>query len=101
MTVNLTNILKAAFSYQSTLRTFYVLTIWVCKFWQKDFGAKAAHKMLVKLTRGTTAVPTTSGASAPVRTAPFAKFEGTYWKKARRESTKTNPAETLLEEQFA
>jgi hypothetical protein len=28
-----------------------VLTIWVCNFWQKEFGAKAAHKMLVKLTR--------------------------------------------------
>ncbi len=29
-----------------------MLTIWVCNFWQKDFGAKAAHKMLVKLTPG-------------------------------------------------
>jgi len=29
-----------------------VLTIWVCKFWGKDFGAKAAHKMFVKLTPG-------------------------------------------------
>jgi hypothetical protein len=27
---------------------FSVLTIWVSNFWQKDFGAKAAHKMLVK-----------------------------------------------------
>jgi hypothetical protein len=27
-----------------------MLTILVCNFWQKDFGAKAAHKMLVKLT---------------------------------------------------
>jgi hypothetical protein len=52
MTVNFTNILHAAFSYQSSLRTFYVLTIWVCIFWRKDFGAKAAHKMLVKLTPG-------------------------------------------------
>ncbi len=52
MTANFTNILQAAFSYQSSLRTFYVLTIWVCIFWQKDFGAKAAHKMLVKLTPG-------------------------------------------------
>jgi hypothetical protein len=32
------------------LPSFYVLTIWVCAFWQKDFGAKAAHKMLPKLT---------------------------------------------------
>jgi hypothetical protein len=29
-----------------------VLTIWVCNFLAKDFGAKAAHKMLVKLTPG-------------------------------------------------
>jgi hypothetical protein len=48
--VNFTNILRAAFLYESFLRSFYVLTIWVCIFWQKDFGAKAAHKMLVKLT---------------------------------------------------
>jgi hypothetical protein len=32
------------------LRSFYVLTIWVCNFWRKDFGAKVANKMLVKLT---------------------------------------------------
>jgi hypothetical protein len=29
-----------------------VFTIWVCNFWQKDIGAKAAHKMLVKFTSG-------------------------------------------------
>ncbi len=29
-----------------------MLTIWVCNFWQKDFGAKAAHKILLKLTTG-------------------------------------------------
>ena len=52
MTVNFTNILQAAFSNQSSLRTFYVLTIWVCNFLAKDIGAKAAHKMLVKLTPG-------------------------------------------------
>jgi hypothetical protein len=52
MTGNFTNILQAAFSYQSSLRTFYVLSLWVCNFWQKDFGAKAAHKMYVKLTPG-------------------------------------------------
>jgi hypothetical protein len=38
--------------YESFLRSFYVLTIWVCNYWQKDFGAKAAHKMLVKLKPG-------------------------------------------------
>ncbi len=52
MTVNFTNILRAAFSYQSSLHSLYVLTIWVSSLWQNDFGAKAAHKMLVKLTPG-------------------------------------------------
>jgi hypothetical protein len=42
----------SSFFIQLFLRTFYVLTIWVCIFWQKDFGAKAAHKMMVKLTPG-------------------------------------------------
>jgi hypothetical protein len=50
--VNFTNILRAAFKYESFLRCLYVLTIWVYNFWQKDFGAKAAHKMLGKLTPG-------------------------------------------------
>jgi hypothetical protein len=39
-----------------------VLKIWVCIFWQKDFGAKAAHKMLVKLTPG---IATTTPFSYP------------------------------------
>jgi hypothetical protein len=50
--VNFTNILRAAFSHKIFLRSFYVLTILVCNFWRKDFGTKAAHKMLVKLTPG-------------------------------------------------
>jgi hypothetical protein len=50
--VNFTNILSAPFSYKSFLRSFYVLTYWACNFWQKNFGAKAAHKILVKLTPG-------------------------------------------------
>jgi hypothetical protein len=29
------------------------LQFWFVIFWQKDFGAKAAHKMLVKLTPDT------------------------------------------------
>jgi hypothetical protein len=29
---------------------FMCLQFWFLIFWQKDFGAKAAHKMLVKLT---------------------------------------------------
>jgi hypothetical protein len=48
--VNFTNILRAAFSYKSFLRSFYVLTTWVCNFWAKGFWHKAAHKMLVNLT---------------------------------------------------
>jgi hypothetical protein len=52
MTVNFTNILRAATSYQSCLCTFNVLTIWVCNFLAKGFWRKAAHKMLVKLTPG-------------------------------------------------
>jgi hypothetical protein len=41
MTVNFTNILQAAFSYQSSLCTFYVLTIWVCIFFAKGFWCKS------------------------------------------------------------
>ncbi len=37
MTFNFTNILRAAFSYQSSLRSFYVLTIWVCNFMAEGF----------------------------------------------------------------
>ncbi len=63
--VNVTNILQAAFSYESFLCSFDVLTVWVCNFLAKDFGAKAAHKILVKLTpgnikRGSITVPLTS-----------------------------------------
>ncbi len=39
-------------SYQCSLRSFYVLKIWVCNFLAKGFWRKAAHKMLVKLTPG-------------------------------------------------
>jgi hypothetical protein len=41
---------KSSFFVQSFLRSFYVLTIGFVIFWQTDIGAKAAHKMLVKLT---------------------------------------------------
>jgi hypothetical protein len=54
--VKFINILRAGFLYESFLRSFYVLTICLqfgfVIFWQKDFGAKAANKMLVKLTPG-------------------------------------------------
>jgi len=39
--VNFTNILRAAFSYESFLRSFYVLTIWVCNFLAKGFWRKS------------------------------------------------------------
>jgi hypothetical protein len=39
--VNVTNILQAAFPYESFLCSFYGFVI----FWRKDFGAKAAHKI--------------------------------------------------------
>ncbi len=48
--VNFINILRAAFLYEHFLRSFYMLTIWFCNFLAQGFGAKAAHKMLVKLT---------------------------------------------------
>ncbi len=41
MTVNFTNILQAAFSNQSSLLSFYVLTIWVCNFLAKGFWRKS------------------------------------------------------------
>ncbi len=39
--VNITNILRAAFSYESFLCRFYVLTIWVCNFLAKGFWHKS------------------------------------------------------------
>ncbi len=79
--INFTNILRADFSCKRVLRSFYVLTVWVCNFcgvkeigakatfctkvfcaicfciqflllifWQKEIGAKAACKMLLKFT---------------------------------------------------
>jgi hypothetical protein len=39
--VNFTNIKQAAFSYQSFLRSLYVLTIWVCNFLVKGFWHKS------------------------------------------------------------
>jgi hypothetical protein len=35
-----TNILQAAFLYETTFCNFYVLIIWDCNFWQKEFGEK-------------------------------------------------------------
>ncbi len=48
--VNFTNILRAAFSYESFCASFMCLQFGFVIFWRKDFGTKAAHEMLVKLT---------------------------------------------------
>ena len=50
--LNFTNILRAAFLYKSAFWSFYLLTVWVCNFFQKKIGSKAARKMSVKLTTG-------------------------------------------------
>jgi hypothetical protein len=42
----------SSFFLKSFWHSLYVLTIWVCNFLPQDFGTKAAHKMLVKLTPG-------------------------------------------------
>jgi len=33
--VNFTNILQAAFSYESALHSFSLITVWLCKFLEK------------------------------------------------------------------
>jgi hypothetical protein len=48
--VNFTNILQAAFCTKVFCAAFMCLQFGFVMFWRKDFGAKAAHKMLVKLT---------------------------------------------------
>jgi hypothetical protein len=40
------------FSYESFCADFMCLQYGFVIFWRKDFGAKAAHKMLVELTPG-------------------------------------------------
>jgi hypothetical protein len=50
--VNFTNILWAAFCLNVFCKAFICLQFGFVIFWQKDFGTKAAHKMLVKLTPG-------------------------------------------------
>jgi hypothetical protein len=56
MTVNFANILRAAFHTKVLYAAFMCLQFGFLIFWQKDFGAKAAHKMLVKLTPGPNAI---------------------------------------------
>jgi hypothetical protein len=50
--VNFTNILQSAFCTKVFCAAFMCLQFGFVIFWQKNFGAKAAHKMLVKLTPG-------------------------------------------------
>ena len=40
------------FFVQKYFAEYYVLTVWVCNFLAKKIGAKAACKLLVKLTTG-------------------------------------------------
>ena len=49
---NFTNILSAAFLYTSVFAALMCLKYWFVIYWQKEFNAKAARKMLVKLTKG-------------------------------------------------
>ncbi len=50
--VNFTNILWAAFCMKVFYAVFLRLQFGFVIFWQKEFGTKAAHKILVKLTPG-------------------------------------------------
>ncbi len=54
LAINFTNIIRAAFSYESFARSFFVLrfVLRFVLFWRKNIGAKAACNMLVKLTLG-------------------------------------------------
>jgi hypothetical protein len=47
--VNFINILSANFLYKSVLRSFTLITFWLCNFLQKNIDTKAACKMLMKL----------------------------------------------------
>jgi hypothetical protein len=47
-----TNILHAPFLYESIFCIFYLLTTQLGNFLAQEYGAKAARKMLVKLTTG-------------------------------------------------
>ena len=47
--VNFINILLVYFLNKSALRSFSLISVWL---WQKNIGAKAARKMLMKLTLG-------------------------------------------------
>jgi len=38
---NFTNIFQAAFSYEIVLRSFSLLTVWLCKFLSKEYWRKS------------------------------------------------------------
>jgi len=48
--VNFINILCTPFSYEGAFHSFSLIIVWFCNFWWKNIGAKAACKMLMKLT---------------------------------------------------
>jgi len=50
--VNFINILHKTFSYKSILRSYSLISVWLCNFWHKNIDEKAACKMLMKLTTG-------------------------------------------------
>jgi len=37
---------------KSVLRSFSLITVWLCNFWHNNIGTKAACEMLMKLTTG-------------------------------------------------
>jgi len=50
--VNFINILSEPFLQKCFFATFLLLKFGFVSFWRKNFGKKAAHKMLMKLTPG-------------------------------------------------
>ncbi len=50
--VNFINSLCVPFLYESVLLSFSLVTVWLCNFLRKNISAKAACKMLMKLTIG-------------------------------------------------
>ena len=49
---NFIKILLKTFSYKSALRSFSLISVWLCNFLAKEYCAKIGSKMLMKLTKG-------------------------------------------------
>ncbi len=49
--INFNNSLRAASYGISVLSSFSLVSVWLCIFWRKNISTKAAHKMLMKLTK--------------------------------------------------